>query len=90
MDKQQYEQYKTLVSNLDDSDVGSLSAFWNNIKQLISLYEENEKLKEALSSTNDELNFTIELYNKEVKDPSRFIDAETCFDNAKLLQEAHR
>ncbi len=42
----------------------------------------------ALKQTNEELAFMIERYNRRVKDPANFIDAETCHKNQVLLAKA--
>lgn len=40
---------------------------------------------ERLSKANDEIAFLINIYNKKVKDPANFLDAETCHINQLLL-----
>jgi len=43
------------------------------------------ELCERLSKANDEIAFLINIYNKKVKDPANFIDAETCHDNQLFI-----
>jgi len=45
-------------------------------------------LYHALKSTTEELAFVIDSYNKKVKDPAHFIDAETCHLNQIELAKA--
>ena len=45
-------------------------------------------LYHALKRTNEELALLIDLYNKKVKDPAHFIDAETCYLNNIELAKA--
>lgn len=45
-------------------------------------------LYHALKRTNEELALLIDLYNKKVKDPAHFIDAETCHLNNIELAKA--
>ncbi len=53
-----------------------------------SLIEAAPKMYEALQRTNEELAFVIDRYNKRVKDPANFIDAQTCHENQMLLAKA--
>lgn len=46
------------------------------------------EMYKALQRTNEELAFIIDMYNKKVKDPANFIDAETCHENQLLLVKA--
>ena len=46
------------------------------------------KIYEALEKANEELAFVIDRYNKKIKDPANFIDAETCHINQLLLAKA--
>lgn len=45
-------------------------------------------LYHALKRTTEELAFVIDRYNKKVKDPANFIDAETCHLNQIELAKA--
>lgn len=45
----------------------------------------SKEILERLSKANDEIAFLIKIYNKKVKDPANFIDAETCHDNQLFI-----
>ena len=51
------------------------------------LISQSKKLYEQLETTNNELAFVINAYNKLVKDPCDFFDAETCHLNQTLLAQ---
>lgn len=53
-----------------------------------NLIARSPSLYHALKRTTDELAFVIDLYNKKVKDPADFIDAETCHLNQIELAKA--
>lgn len=45
----------------------------------------SKEMLERLSKANDEIAFLINIYNKKVKDPANFIDAETCHENQLFI-----
>lgn len=70
-----------VVSEMDDgSKKEELSANAYLIARAPNLYH-------ALKRTNEELALLIDLYNKKIKDPAHFIDAETCrLNNIELAK----
>jgi hypothetical protein len=53
-----------------------------------NLMAASKDLYYALKHTTEELAFVIDRYNKKVKDPTHFIDAETCHRNQIKLAKA--
>lgn len=51
------------------------------------LMSQSKKLYEQLETTNKELAFVIFMYNKLVRNPCEFFDAETCHLNQILLAQ---
>ena len=69
------------------SDDGSLLASEVYNEEDAILMSKSKKLYEQLETTNKELAFVINAYNKLVKDPCDFFDAETCHLNQILLAQ---
>ena len=71
-----------VTSNCFDGDIDDAS------KANAHLIARAPNLYHALKSTTEELAFVIDRYNKKVKDPAHFIDAETCHRNQIELAKA--
>lgn len=57
----------------------------SDLQAIVNQHDEIERLKSLVTEVSDELNCVINMYNKEVKDPCKFIDAETPFNAMKSL-----
>lgn len=69
-----------------ESSIDHITRSLSDLQSQLDQLNEIGRLKSALHSTNEDLNYAIEMYNREVQDPCKFLDVETCFENAKLLE----